>query len=80
MNVEDELESFFMLHDYRWRIDGTLRFPTADDIRMTIDRAIEELYDERVGTQLEVGRLIIKKTPKHFDIYVRIGEAHDKDS
>lgn len=75
MKIEDELESFFMVHDYRWQIDGTLRFPTAEDIRQTIDRAEEELYDEKVGTQLEVGRLIIKKVQNHHhDVYVMIGE------
>lgn len=75
MSLEEELESMFLVKDYRWRINGSLVYPTATDIRETIDRAVKELYDEPEGTQLEVGRLIIKKADGHYDVYAMIGEA-----
>lgn len=74
MQIEDELESFFLVHDYQWRIDGVLRYPTAEEIRQTIDRAVSELYDENEGTQIEVGRLIIKKHQEGFSVYVLTGD------
>jgi hypothetical protein len=75
MEIESELESLFLVHDYRWKIDGVLRYPTSEEIRQTIDRAVEELYHEQDGTQLEVGRLIIKKSQGHYDVYAMIGEG-----
>jgi hypothetical protein len=75
MEIESEIESLFLVHDYRWKIDGVLRYPTSEEIRQTIDRAVEELYHEQDGTQLEVGRLIIKKSQGHYDVYAMIGEG-----
>lgn len=77
MNLEDELESFFLVHDYRWKIDGALRYPTADEIKRTIDKSVEELCDEEEGTQIEVGRLIIKKHDSGCAVYVLIGEINE---
>lgn len=80
MHIEEELESFFLVHDYQWRIDGVLRYPTADEIRQTIDRAVTNMYDEPEGTQIEVGRLIVKKHDSGFGVYVLVGEINDKDN
>lgn len=77
MKVEEELESLFLVKGYHWNIGGNLIIPNAEDIRVTIDRAKEELYDEPDGTQLQVGRLIIKKQDGHYDVYVMIGEASE---
>ena len=74
MPIEEELESLFMVKGYHWKIGGNLIIPTAEDIRRTIDSAIEELYDEADETQLQVGRLIIKKQNGSFDVYVMVGE------
>lgn len=73
--LEDELESIFIVHDYRWKIDGVLRYPTAEEIRQTIDKAVERLHNEDDEAQLEVGRLIIKKKQGHYDVYTMIGET-----
>jgi hypothetical protein len=77
MAIESEIESLFIAKGYQWMIGGKRVFPTTEDIRSTIDRAVDELYDEPDGTQIEVGRLIIKKRDGHFDLFVMIGEAHD---
>ena len=75
MGVEEELESYFLVKDYRWRIGNVLIHPTAEDIREAIDRAKTMLYDEPDETQLEVGRLIIKKRSQElYDVFVMIGE------
>jgi len=75
MKIEEELESLFLVKGYQWKIDGSKRFPTADEIRQAIEEAKLQLVDEEDYTQLEVGRLIIKKQQGNFDVYVMIGEA-----
>jgi hypothetical protein len=77
MKVEEELESLFLVKGYHWNIGGNLIIPNADDIRMLIDKAKAELSDEPDNTQLQVGRLIIKKQNGHYDVYVMIGEASE---
>lgn len=77
MKIEDELESFFLVHDYQWKIDGIRRYPTADEIRQTIDKAMSDMYSESEGTQIEVGRLIIKKHDSGYAVYVLTGEIND---
>jgi hypothetical protein len=77
MSIPEELETLFILHEYQWRIDGTLVQPTAADIQDALDRCTEALYDEEPETQVEVGRLIIKKRAANkFDVFVMIGEVH----
>ena len=72
--IAEELESLFLVKDYQWKIDNTLRYPNAEEIKQTIDKAVAELYDENEGTQIEVGRLIIKKHQEGFSVYVLVGD------
>lgn len=78
--ISEELETLFMVKDYQWKIDGALRFPNADEIRQTIEKAMAELSDEPNGTQIEVGRLIIKKHSEGYAIYTLVGEVNDTNS
>lgn len=70
-----EIETHFAVHGYLWKIDGQLRFPTDDDIRLTVERAVTMLSKEPNGASLEVGRLLIKKSSTNYDVYVMIGEV-----
>lgn len=80
MTVADEIHEIFKAKGYRWKIDGELRNPTLQDVKDTLDRMAEVLYDEEDGTQLEVGRLIAKRHRTGMDVYILIGEKDDKDS
>lgn len=73
-----KLHNAFVHYDYQWKIDGTLSTPTADDLDQAIDRAKELLYDEPVPSQLQVGRLIVRRWADHkFDVYLHIGDIND---
>jgi hypothetical protein len=75
MRIEDELELIFMDHRYTWMIDDQLRIPNAKDIRMAIDEAKRVLSAEpEPKMSMNVGRLHIEKTPRHWDVYVLIGD------
>lgn len=81
MTLTEEIKAIFDQHKYTWRISGELQSPTATDIRQTIDRAKVLLQDDDTPqATLEVGRLIIKKTPHYFDIYVHVGEEPLKET
>ena len=54
--------------------DRGLVKPDADDVLAALDEAARVLYDEPVGTRLEVGGLIIEKRPTTHEIYVYIGD------
>lgn len=77
MILERKIYQAFERYGYQWKIDGTLKSPNEIDIRETIDKAKELLYDEEIGhghtPQLEIGRLIVQKNYDHFDIYMLIG-------
>lgn len=72
------LHEAFVDYGYEWKIDGKLATPTADDFDQTIDKAKELLYDEPVPSQLQVGRLIVRRWADHkFDVYLHIGDIND---
>lgn len=74
MKIEDELAATFSYHGWTWSIkDKGSVVPSAVDIEAALDEAARLLYNEPVGTQLEVGRLIIKKQPRGHDVYVYAG-------
>lgn len=73
MTLAEEIESIFLLHDYKWRIDGELRAPSSEDIETVIERA-KTYLDE--GGSIEIGRLIIQKMDQDkelYDVYVHVG-------
>ena len=76
MNDNDyiELEQFFKDKDYKWKIGGIRRHPSASDIKQAVDRAVEMLQGEDYG-QLEIGRLIVRREEDRFDLFVMAGEV-----
>lgn len=73
-----KLRDLFLLQGYTWKINGKDVVPDEQDFRETLDKAKELLYDEPVPSQLEVGRLIIRRwADKKFDVYLQIGEYND---
>lgn len=82
MSIAEEIESVFIVHDYKWLIDGELQVPGVEDITQTIERAKGYIED---GGSIEIGRLIIQNvTPERdkYDVYVYVGtlgEDNDTD-
>ena len=76
MSLEEELESHYLLHDMKFKVDGELVSPSAKDIRDVIERAKELLAE---GGMLEIAGMIIQKQypdQELYDVYVKIGEEH----
>ena len=75
MTLEDELAKTFSEKGWTWHLKGDrVVVPSADDIEAALDEAARLLYNEEVGAQLEVGRLIIKKLHRGHDVYVYVGQ------
>lgn len=75
MKLEDKLAQEFAENGWTWNLAGDKTIvPTESDIEQALDEAARMLYNEEPGTQLEVGRLIIKKTPRGHDVYLFAGE------
>lgn len=73
------LSTWFAEHGWTWKVGGKDIAPSSSDMSKTIDTAIKLLYTEPVGTQLSVGRLIVRKETSTHDIYVLVGSI-DKDT
>lgn len=74
MKLEDEIAETFTKNGWTWSLKGgRVVVPTSWDIEAALDEAARLLYNEPVGTQLEVGRLIIQKLPKGHDVYIFAG-------
>jgi hypothetical protein len=68
----------FQQFGYSWKINGEDTVPSEDDLKKALDRAKELLYDEPVPSQLEVGRLIVRRWADHkFDVYLQLGTYND---
>ncbi len=74
MRIEDELAQRFSEAGWTWHLKGDRDVvPSSDDVEQALDLAAKRLYDGRIGDQLEVGRLIIKKTARGHDVYMYVG-------
>lgn len=72
--LERDIAKHFEKNEWTWNLKGgRVVVPTETDVLDALDKAAEVLYAEPVGSQLEVGRLIIVKTYNDFDVYVYFG-------
>ena len=70
----DEIARIFRKNGWTWNLrDKSSVVPDEDDIEAALDEAARMLYDEPVGSQLEVGRLIVKKKHQGHDVYLFMG-------
>jgi hypothetical protein len=75
VTLPEILNSIFKANKLEWkRSDGTMFTPTTGDFAGALDKVKSVLYGEEDGTQMEFGRLIVKKDEGHIDVYCRIGE------
>ncbi len=81
--LSEELAHFFLVHDYKWRLDIGLVNPDADDIKRAIERACQILDDQDEYSQLEVGHLLFRKNAGVVDVFLHagtIGEDNEDSS
>lgn len=73
MRLEEEIADTFQKNEWTWKTtDGSI-VPNATDVLVVLDNAARKLYDEEPGSFMEVGRLIIQKQAKGFDVYILAG-------
>jgi len=73
--VEQIISEFFADRGWTWNLKrGRMVTPSESDVQAALDEAAKQLYNQPVGTQLEVGRLIIQKKHTGHDVYVYVGE------
>ncbi len=77
--IAEDLAMYFLVHDYKWKLDIGLVNPDEDDIRKTIEKATQMLEDKEDHSQLEVGRLIFKKNAGVIDIFVYAGTIGEEN-
>jgi hypothetical protein len=71
--LEALINEIFSKTRWTWKIGALNLIPDEDDIQRALDEAARQLYNEEVGTRLEVGGLIIEKRPRGHDVYVMVG-------
>lgn len=76
--LAEKISLLFEVRNYKWRIGGELRHPTANDIEKVL-REAKAALDNESGTEvsLEIGRLIVRKEAGHYDVYVHFGELDE---
>lgn len=72
----ERIANLFRDSGFRWRFkDGDFRVPTLDDMDDAVGRAIEAIANEPDLTQIEFGRLIVRKDGQAFDVFVHLAEV-----
>ena len=71
--IEFFVTEMFERIGHLWRIGGTLRQPTENDVRQVLDEAAGVLYTSPTDTQFQTGGLIIEKADDGHDVYVYVG-------
>lgn len=77
-DIYDELAEEFEKRGYQWKKeDGTFFTPTADQIKVAVDKSIGDLYSGEPGQLMIGGHLIVQRgdNNKTFYVYLHIGET-----
>lgn len=74
MSLESDIAEVFEKNGWKWSIQNKgYIVPTEEDVEAALDEAARILYNEPVGSSIEVGRLIIQKKHRGHDVYVYVG-------
>lgn len=73
--LSTKLAEEFQKNDYKWAFSTGLKIPTAEDIDKTLDVMREHLLESEEDTQIELGRLIMRKREGHYDVFMYMGET-----
>lgn len=79
-SLPEWLAAYFKYRQYKWKIlGGELIVPSQEDIEEALDQIEKTLYNEGVGSIMEVGRLIAIRQEEGVDIYVHVGTYPEGD-
>jgi hypothetical protein len=70
-----QIAEIFRSRELTWNFSDGTRIPNEDEISKTIWAAIDALRDAEDNTQVEVGRLIVKRKGSFFDVYMHASEV-----
>jgi hypothetical protein len=62
---------------YTAKIGDEYDFLSDSDVELIYDEVVRKLYNEPVGTIMEVSHFIFLKTHKGYDVFVHVGEIGD---
>lgn len=77
VNLLEDLEEQFKVRDFKYRVNGELITPNKDDLSKILAELRRLLENEPDGTQVSLGRLIMKKQSDHNDVFLFLGEYND---
>ena len=70
----EQILSVFEKNGYTWKFSDGVRAPNEEDLTKTLETMKDALAEAEENTQVELGRLIVKKSEGHYDVYVYVGE------
>lgn len=68
-----KVADIFKADGFEWNFSDGRRIPDAKEIEKTVVSAVNALREAEDNTQIEVGRLIIKRKGSYFDVYLHAG-------
>lgn len=69
------IADIFRSRELTWNFSDGTRVPNEEEIGKTIWAAIDALREAEDNTQVEVGRLIVKRKGSFFDVYMHVSEV-----
>lgn len=74
INTIKVITDYFEAMEWTWKLKGgRVIVPREDDVEKVLDKCIEDLYDEPIGSTLFTGRLIVRKETNCHDVYMLVG-------
>jgi hypothetical protein len=70
----DRLYKFFVDSGYTWSINNVVRKPTRAEMEQMLESLGNTIKDETVSISVESGRLLVKNTDGHLDVWIWAGE------
>jgi hypothetical protein len=77
--LAETIETLLFIREYKWRVNGELIQPTADDVEELLTEMLKKVVDEGDVT-IETGRVLIKRSGGRTDVYLHIGELEVDDA
>lgn len=77
MSIAESLATEFAVKGWHWKVGGELVIPSEDDVARVLTSMAGMLESEPNETQVLIGRLIMRKSDGHNDVYLFYGEYND---
>lgn len=82
MLSHEELENiyaYFTKQNIQWKIKGTRRSPTREEIELLLDDLITAIRTDEGDISIEIGSILVKRSDSKIDIYVHAGAVDFND-